>query len=108
MINFIKNLPVNRNGIYLQSFLRAINSVGSECLLYTEEVGGSSPSSPTTIKLKPLFINDLQGIYFFCCQIYCPFRAKKQPYSSSLVSTKLMLMLIRILAFLNYLLCVTT
>lgn len=32
---------------------RAINSVGSECLLYTEEVGGSSPSSPT--KKKPTF-----------------------------------------------------
>ena len=26
---------------------RAINSVGSECLLYTEEAGGSSPSLPT-------------------------------------------------------------
>jgi hypothetical protein len=30
---------------------------------------------PTTIKLKPLFINDLQGFSFLCCQICCRFRA---------------------------------
>ena len=29
---------------------RAINSVGSECLPYKEEVGGSSPSLPTIKK----------------------------------------------------------
>jgi hypothetical protein len=31
--------------------MRAISSVGSEHLVYTERVGGSNPSSPTTIQL---------------------------------------------------------
>ncbi len=41
---------------------RAINSVGSECLPYKEEVGGSSPSLPTkaesiSLRVKiPLFL----------------------------------------------------
>ena len=38
-----------RNNIYLH-LNWAINSVGSECLPYKEEVGGSSPSLPTTNK----------------------------------------------------------
>ncbi len=49
----------------------AINSVGSECLPYKEEVGGSSPSLPTPVKQKPLIINDIQGFFLLCCQICC-------------------------------------
>ena len=40
---------------------RAINSVGSECLPYKEEVGGSSPSLPT--KKKP---TQMSGFLFYC------------------------------------------
>jgi hypothetical protein len=35
--------------LYLQP-LRAISSVGSEHLVYTERVGGSNPSLPTKVK----------------------------------------------------------
>jgi hypothetical protein len=35
---------------------RAISSVGSEHLVYTEGVGGSNPSSPTTKKPAPLSV----------------------------------------------------
>ncbi len=35
--------------VYLQP-LRAISSVGSEHLVYTERVGGSNPSLPTKVK----------------------------------------------------------
>ena len=40
--------------------LWAINSVGSECLPYKEEVGGSSPSLPTINKPT-----QLSGFYYF-------------------------------------------
>jgi hypothetical protein len=36
--------------LYLQP-LRAISSVGSEHLVYTERVGGSNPSLPTKVKI---------------------------------------------------------
>ena len=38
----------------MQSTYWAINSVGSECLPYKEEVGGSSPSLPT--RNKPTYL----------------------------------------------------
>jgi len=41
-----------------------------------------------------LFINDLQGFSFFCCQICCRFRTNTLLYSSSLVSVKVKLMAI--------------
>ena len=34
--------------IFALAIIRAISSVGSEHLVYTEGVGGSNPSSPTT------------------------------------------------------------
>jgi hypothetical protein len=33
--------------LLLQSIFRALSSVGSEHLVYTEGVGGSNPSAPT-------------------------------------------------------------
>lgn len=42
--------------LYLSPFKRAISSVGSEHLVYTEGVGGSSPSLPTS---KPLIFERL-------------------------------------------------
>ena len=40
----------------------AINSVGSECLPYKEEVGGSSPSLPT--KKKPTHLSGFLFAFF--------------------------------------------
>ncbi len=36
--------------IFANQLRRAISSVGSEHLVYTEGVGGSNPSSPTKLK----------------------------------------------------------
>ena len=45
-----KNLSNQKEVLYLRP-LRAISSVGSEHLVYTEGVGGSNPSLPTSIKI---------------------------------------------------------
>ena len=38
---------INDNSVTFTSFFRALSSVGSEHLVYTEGVGGSNPSAPT-------------------------------------------------------------
>jgi hypothetical protein len=47
--------------LYLQP-LRAISSVGSEHLVYTERVGGSNPSLPTSITI---LMNFSSGFFVF-------------------------------------------
>ena len=42
--------------------LRAISSVGSEHLVYTEGVGGSNPSLPTSIKIP---MNEIHRDFLF-------------------------------------------
>ena len=50
-------------------FYRAISSVGSEHLVYTEGVGGSNPSSPTILKKQNYFKNKFVRFkkkFYFC------------------------------------------
>ena len=51
---------------------RALSSAGSEHLVYTQRVGGSNPSAPTTYgagrrkgKTKPVSINTLQVFFLY-------------------------------------------
>ena len=47
---FYKNIWAGTNSILYLHPLWAISSAGSEHLVYTQGVGGSNPSSPTTLK----------------------------------------------------------
>ena len=46
-----KKVIFERMYFYIFAALRALSSVGSEHLVYTEGVGGSNPSAPTTENL---------------------------------------------------------
>lgn len=44
-------MPNNKTTLYLPSLtVRALSSVGSEHLVYTQGVGGSNPSAPTSFR----------------------------------------------------------
>jgi hypothetical protein len=51
-------------------FYRAISSVGSEHLVYTEGVGGSNPSSPTIIEFFQKYLQNkfarFKKNFYFC------------------------------------------
>lgn len=55
-------LEKSKSIIYLHP-LRAISSVGSEHLVYTQRVGGSNPSLPTTINLY-------RNVEVFFCKLH--------------------------------------
>ena len=48
---------------------RALSSVGSEHLVYTQRVGGSNPSAPTERKTKTVFLFLFSPIVFLFLKI---------------------------------------
>ena len=50
------------NMLSSKTLIRAHSSVGSEHLVYTEGVGGSNPSAPTSIRIP---IQKYIGIFYF-------------------------------------------
>jgi hypothetical protein len=55
-------LFIYKTVLYLHPQLRAISSVGSEHLVYTEGVGGSNPSLPTKFHFDKEFKNNIRAI----------------------------------------------
>jgi hypothetical protein len=64
--------------LYLQP-LRAISSVGSEHLVYTERVGGSNPSLPTSITILMNFSSGFFVLKKMRSSLYHFFKTKNTP-----------------------------
>ena len=64
--------------LYLQP-LRAISSVGSEHLVYTERVGGSNPSLPTSITILMNFSSGFFVLKKIRSSLYPFFKTKNTP-----------------------------